>query len=211
MAEAAANPVVFFDITLAGEPLGKIKMELFQDVVPKTTENFRQFCTGESKSPQGQPQGYKGCRFHRVTMLILEQIKNFMIQGGDFLKGDGTGSVCIYQSRNFADENFKLRHDRPGLLSMAVSTFPRPALRQSGCTDAAMKNSGPDTNGSQFFITTAETGHLDGKHVVFGQVLDTDGSMDTVRKIENVRVKENDRPAMDIIIRYVQSLPRRDR
>ncbi|KIW04107.1 peptidyl-prolyl cis-trans isomerase H, variant 2 [Verruconis gallopava] len=112
---AEPNPIVFFDITLGGEPLGRIKMELFADVTPKTAENFRQFCTGESKDARGRPQGYKGCKFHRV-------IKDFMIQGGDFLNGDGTGSTCIYGTNKFADENFNLKHDQPGLLSMAVSS-----------------------------------------------------------------------------------------
>ncbi|GAD98515.1 peptidyl-prolyl cis-trans isomerase, putative [Paecilomyces variotii No. 5] len=108
------NPVVFFDVALGGQPLGRIKMELFANVVPRTAENFRQFCTGETKNAQGQPQGYKGSKFHRV-------IKDFMIQGGDFIKGDGTGSATIYGTQKFADENFIIKHDSPGLLSMAVS------------------------------------------------------------------------------------------
>lgn len=166
-----ANPIVFFDITLGGEPLGRIKMELFKDVVPRTAENFRSFCTGETKNHLGRPQGYKGCRFHRV-------ISNFMLQGGDFLNGDGTGSASIFGTKAFADENFTLKHDVPGLLSMA--------------------NSGPNTNGSQFFITTVATPHLNNKHVVFGKVVD---GMDVVRKIENVRTnKANDRPLQDVII-----------
>ncbi|GAM85333.1 hypothetical protein ANO11243_033400 [Dothideomycetidae sp. 11243] len=170
------NPVVFFDISLANEPLGRIKMELFADVVPRTAENFRQLCTGEYVE-RGRAVGYKGSRVHRV-------IPGFMIQGGDFINGDGTGSTCIYGTRKFADENFRVRHNGPGLLSMA--------------------NSGPDTNGCQFFITTAATPHLDGKHVVFGRVLPDDKnskSMDVVRKIENVRVtKNNDRPVMDVTV-----------
>lgn len=120
----------------AGEPLGRITFELFKDVVPKTAENFRQFCTGESKDAQGKPQGYKGSKFHRIVRLspsrnlflgsstranwLTRQIPNFMCQGGDFLKGDGTGSTCIWGLKAFEDENFKLRHDQPGLLSMAV-------------------------------------------------------------------------------------------
>jgi peptidyl-prolyl isomerase H (cyclophilin H) len=114
MAAPNGNPIVFFDITLGGEPLGRIQMELFQDIVPRTAENFRQFCTGETKNHLGKPQGYKGSKFHRV-------IKDFMLQGGDFLKGDGTGSASIYGTSSFADENFQLKHDQPGLLSMAVS------------------------------------------------------------------------------------------
>lgn len=126
---------------LAGEPLGRVKMLLFADVVPKTAENFRQFCTGETKNAQGRPQGYKGSKFHRVVGVPLswstafagngppggrrhpdrgDQIKEFMIQGGDFLHGDGTGSTCIYGTQAFDDENFILKHDAPGLLSMAV-------------------------------------------------------------------------------------------
>jgi len=110
---AEANPIVFFDMTLGGEPLGRIKMELFANVVPRTAENFRQYCTGETKNHLGRPQGYKGSKFHRV-------IKEFMIQGGDFLNGDGTGSASIYGTKAFADENFKITHDTAGLLSMAV-------------------------------------------------------------------------------------------
>ena len=112
---AQTNPIVFFDVTLGGEPLGRIKMELFADTVPRTAENFRQFCTGETKDSRGRPQGYKNSKFHRV-------IKEFMIQGGDFLNGDGTGSASIYGTKSFADENFNMRHDTAGLLSMAVST-----------------------------------------------------------------------------------------
>ncbi|KAF8456247.1 peptidyl-prolyl cis-trans isomerase [Terfezia claveryi] len=166
-----SHPIVFFDVTLGGEPLGRIKIELFSTIVPKTAENFRQFCTGETKGPNGKPQGYKGAKFHRV-------IKDFMIQGGDFLNGDGTGGTCIYGSRYFSDENFKVKHDAPGMLSMA--------------------NSGPNTNGSQFFITTVATPFLDNKHVVFGKVLD-DESMTVVKKIENARTIL-DRPTTDVII-----------
>lgn len=163
------NPVVFFDITLGGEPLGRVKMELFKDVVPRTAENFRQFCTGETKNAHGRPQGYKGCKFHRV-------IKEFMIQGGDFLNGDGTGSTCIYGTRAFADENFQLKHDSEGLLSMA--------------------NSGPDSNGSQFFITTVPTPFLNNKHVVFGKVVE---GMDVVKKVENTRT-QREKPSQDVVI-----------
>ncbi|KAK2759057.1 Peptidyl-prolyl cis-trans isomerase H [Arachnomyces sp. PD_36] len=163
------NPIVFFDLTLGGEPLGRIKMELFANITPRTAENFRQFCTGESKNHLGKPQGYKGCKFHRV-------IKDFMIQGGDFIKGDGTGSATIYGTAKFADENFTVKHDGPGLLSMA--------------------NSGPNTNGSQFFITTTATPFLNNKHVVFGKVID---GMEVVRKVENTRTTR-DKPNQDVSI-----------
>lgn len=99
--------------TQTGEPLGRIIMQLFASVTPKCAENFRQFCTGESKDARGQPQGYKGCKFHRI-------IPRFMCQGGDFINGDGTGSTCIWGTMSFADENFQLKHDQEGLLSMAV-------------------------------------------------------------------------------------------
>ncbi|KKK12629.1 hypothetical protein P175DRAFT_0496901 [Aspergillus ochraceoroseus IBT 24754] len=163
------NPVVFFDVALGGEPLGRLKMELFANTTPRTAENFRQFCTGESKNPQGRPQGYKNSKFHRV-------IKDFMIQGGDFINGDGTGSCCVYGTAKFPDENFKLKHDRAGLLSMA--------------------NSGPNTNGCQFFITTTATPYLNGQHVVFGQVVE---GMDIVQMIENTRTTR-EKPNQDVTI-----------
>ena len=164
------NPVVFFDVSLGGQGIGRIVMELFKDVVPRTAENFRQFCTGEFRL-NGVPIGYKNCTFHRV-------IKDFMIQGGDFMRGDGTGSLSIFGEK-FNDENFSLRHDSHGLLSMA--------------------NSGPNTNGCQFFIVTSRCDWLDGKHVVFGRVLDQE-SLTVVRKIENVPIDSQSKPKLEVVI-----------
>ncbi|KAL1741626.1 cyclophilin-like domain-containing protein [Schizophyllum fasciatum] len=167
MSSTNQRPVVFMDINIGETPAGRIKMELFNDIVPKTAENFRQLCTGEHRV-NARPQGYKNATFHRVP--------NFMCQGGDFLKGDGTGSFSIYGDK-FADENFQVKHTGPGLLSMA--------------------NSGPNTNGCQFFITTAPCDFLDGKHVVFGKVID---GMLTLRKIENVPTGQNNRPKLVVKI-----------
>ncbi|EYB84559.1 hypothetical protein Y032_0314g2231 [Ancylostoma ceylanicum] len=162
------NPIVFMEMTAGGAPLGTIVMELFADVTPRTAENFRQFCTGEFRK-DGVPVGYKNSQFHRV-------IKDFMIQGGDFVNGDGTGMMSIYGAK-FRDENFELQHNGPGILSMA--------------------NAGTDTNGCQFFITCAKTDFLDGKHVVFGRVLD---GLLTVRKIENVQTGANNKPKIPILV-----------
>lgn len=166
-----ANPRCYLDISIGGEVEGRIVIELYKDVVPKTAENFRALCTGEKGiGPHtGVPLHYKGGRFHRI-------IKGFMIQGGDISAGDGTGGESIYGLK-FEDENFELKHERKGMLSMA--------------------NSGPNTNGSQFFITTTRTSHLDGKHVVFGRVIK---GMGVVRSAEHVTTEEGDIPSQDVVI-----------
>eukprot|EP00126_Sphaerothecum_destruens_P015766 Sdes_comp9809_c0_seq1m1341 len=165
------NPRVFFDISVGGTPQGRIVMELYKNTCPKTVENFRALCTGEKGTdPNGVKLHYKGSIFHRV-------IPSFMLQGGDFTRANGTGGVSIYGEK-FDDEDLTThKHSTEGILSMA--------------------NAGPNTNGSQFFITTVPTPHLDGKHCVFGRVLK---GMGLVHTIENMPTGESDKPVQDVVI-----------
>ncbi|KAF7349453.1 Cyclophilin A [Mycena sanguinolenta] len=162
----------YFKISIAGHDLGgndTIVFKLYDQDVPKTCDNFRKLCLKKDINGNDSKDGYAGSQFHRV-------IKDFMLQGGDFTSGDGRGGRSIYGAK-FKDENFKHKHTKPGLLSMA--------------------NAGPHTNGSQFFITTVVTSWLDGKHVVFGEVVD---GMELVKKIEGLPKDSSDRPKNAVTI-----------
>jgi peptidyl-prolyl isomerase H (cyclophilin H) len=159
------NPVVLFDISINNQkPYERIFIELFADIVPKTAENFRQLCTGE-QIRNNQPIGYKHTFFHRI-------VPDFVIQGGDFVFHNGKGSYSIY-GETFPDENFIIKHDQPGIVSMA--------------------NTGPNTNGCQFFITLAPCSWLDGKHVAFGKVNDLN-SLNVIKRIEKIKVDDKGLP-----------------
>jgi len=162
---------VFLDISIAGEHIGRMVIQLFDDICPKTCENFRCLCSGEkgTSSKSQKALCYKGSKFHRV-------IKNFMIQGGDITRGTGMGGESIY-GEEFEDENFLLKHDSEGLLSMA--------------------NRGPNTNSSQFFVTCGSAPHLNDKHVVFGKVI---SGMKIIRAIENIPTNLKNRPKFPVKI-----------
>lgn len=151
----------YFDITMNGQPKGRIEFELASQT-PRTSENFRALCTGETGI------GYEGSGFHRI-------IPNFMLQGGDMTRGNGTGGKSIYGDK-FNDENFTLKHTEPYLLSMA--------------------NAGPNTNGSQFFITTVPCPWLDNKHVVFGKVVAGQQLVDAIEK----QGSESGKPRQTVVI-----------
>ena len=155
-----SNSIVFFDLCVGESKSERVYFELFNNITPKTCENFRQLCTGE-QIRNGKPIGYKNTHFHRI-------VKDFVVQGGDFIFGNGKGSYSIY-GETFPDENFRVNHNKEGILSMA--------------------NTGPNTNGCQFFITLGKCPWLDGKHVAFGQVLDSN-SMNIIKRISKVDVQD---------------------
>lgn len=169
VASGSGLPDCYFDVTVGGQQAGRIRFQLYDDIVPKTAANFRALCIGDQTNARGRKLAYQGSGFHRV-------IKQFMLQGGDFTRHNGTGGESIYGGE-FEDENFIKKHTKPGLLSMA--------------------NAGPATNGSQFFVTTVPCNWLDGKHVVFGEVVE---GLDIVKAIEALKCDRNDKPKRDVMI-----------
>lgn len=164
-----AHEHCWMDIRVGDEPPARVKFELYAGKAPKTCENFRGLCTGEyGIGKKGQPLHYKGLRFHRIQ-------SHFIAQGGDVVKNSGSGQDSIYGSK-FDDETFLVKHDRAGVLSMA--------------------NIGPNSNGSQFFVTLAPTPYLDGKHVGFGAVVE---GMDVIQKMGR-KGSDSGEPICDVVI-----------
>ncbi|CAF1711385.1 BnaC03g65620D [Brassica napus] len=169
---------VFLDIDIEGQRLGRIVIGLYGNVVPKTVENFRALCTGEKgKASSGKPLHYKGTQFHRI-------VSGFVVQGGDIIHGDGKGSESTYGG-TFPDENFKVKHSHAGVV--------------------AMGNTGPDSNGSQFFITTIKATWLEGEHVVFGKVIQ---GMDNVFAIEGGSGTCSGKPRKKVVIADSGEIPK---
>ncbi|XP_030944831.1 peptidyl-prolyl cis-trans isomerase CYP21-1 isoform X1 [Quercus lobata] len=170
---------VYFDVDIEEQRQGRIMIGLYGQVVPKTVENFRALCTGEKgEGAHGKKLHYKGTPFHRI-------VSGFVIQGGDIVHGDGRGFVSIYGGGTFPDENFKIKHSHAGVVSMV--------------------NSGPDSNGSQFFITTVKASWLDGEHVVFGKVIQ---GMDTVFAIEGGAGTYSGKPRKKVVIADSGEIPK---
>ncbi|KAF3943740.1 hypothetical protein CMV_029730 [Castanea mollissima] len=170
---------VYFDVDIEEQRQGRIVIGLYGQVVPKTVENFRALCTGEKgKDAHGKKLHYKGTPFHRI-------VSGFVIQGGDIVHGDGRGFISIYGGGTFPDENFKIKHSHAGVVSMV--------------------NSGPDSNGSQFFITTVKASWLDGEHVVFGKVIQ---GMDTVFAIEGGAGTYSGKPRKKVVIADSGEIPK---
>ncbi|XP_009108691.1 peptidyl-prolyl cis-trans isomerase CYP21-1 [Brassica rapa] len=168
---------VFLDIDIEGQRLGRIVIGLYGNVVPKTVENFRALCTGEKgQASSGKPLHYKGTQFHRI-------VSGFVVQGGDIIHGDGKGSESTYGG-TFPDENFKVKHSHAGVV--------------------AMGNTGPDSNGSQFFITTIKATWLEGEHVVFGKVIQ---GMDNVFAIEGGAGTYSGKPRKKVVIADSGEIP----
>nr|BAF81521.1 putative peptidyl-prolyl cis-trans isomerase [Brassica rapa] len=168
---------VFLDIDIEGQRLGRIVIGLYGNVVPKTVENFRALCTGEKgQASSGKPLHYKGTQFHRI-------VSGFVVQGGDIIHGDGKGSESTYGG-TFPDENFKAKHSHAGVVAMA--------------------NTGPDSNGSQFFITTIKATWLEGEHVVFGKVIQ---GMDNVFAIEGGAGTYSGKPRKKVVIADSGEIP----
>lgn len=169
------NPKVYMDFTIGSKAAGRVIFELYTDITPKTAENFRGLCTGEYGQGKLSKKKlhYLGCKVHRI-------VDDFVLQGGDIVSNDGSGGESIYSrpdQKYFADENFTRRHAHAGLLSMA--------------------NHGRDTNGSQFFVTLRPAPHLDGKHVVFGQVI---SGIEVIRAIAKVPTDLYEHPRIPVHI-----------